>query len=191
MVEVCKNNKVIIFNGRIGEDMGAGKYSTTYKTTIDYVLGTCNTVKQVNNFKVLDFEPLFSDVHCGLHTVLEFSCESRQSGDQNRDMEETTIVRPGKWRHERKGEYVKQVDVSRVYELFGLVDDLPVEHFTHQLKLVLIEPALKVFPQRSDGKYIKISNKANINGYEKQCHKARKEYHKAKRKNNKHKNCHV
>lgn len=152
-VEVYKNNNVVIFNGRIGDDMGAEIYTIIYSTTIDYVIGTYNIVKYVKTFKVWDFEPVFSDVDCGLHTMLEFSCESRQSRGQSRNLVKTPSVRPGKWRNERKEEYVDHVDVSRVHELLSLVDDLPVEDITLQLKIVLIEPALKVFPQKSTRKY--------------------------------------
>lgn len=38
LIEVCKNNHVIIFNGRMGEDEGIGKVTTTHNTTIDYVI---------------------------------------------------------------------------------------------------------------------------------------------------------
>ena len=187
LVEVCKNNNVVIFNGRIGDDMGTGKCTTTYNTTIDYVIGTCNIVKHVKKFKVLDFEPLYSDVHCGLQTILEFPCVMRQMWRQSSGRNETPSVRPGQWRNEKKEEYVSQVDTSRVQHLLNSVDDLTVDDITHQLKQVLIDPALKVFPQKSKSKYIKKSNNANMNGYDKQCYSARKAYHKAKNKYNKHK----
>lgn len=58
---------------------------------------------------------------------------------------------------------------------------------THQLRLVLIDPALKVLPRINRSKYIKSSDHANMNGYDKWCHNTRKEYHKAKSKHNKRK----
>lgn len=58
----------------MGEDSGIGKCTTTYNTVIDYVIGTWNVVQYVKSFKILDFVPLYSDVHCGLHIGLEFLC---------------------------------------------------------------------------------------------------------------------
>lgn len=154
LVEVCKNNSAIIFNGRVGNDMGIGKFTTTYDTTIDYVIGYHNILIYVKIFEVLQFEPLFSDVHCGLQTMLEFSCACKQGRERN-GSDETISVGPGKWRNERKDEYGSQVDVNRVNELLNLVDDLTVNDINHQLELVLIQPALKIFPQNSKTKYIK------------------------------------
>ena len=148
LVEVCKNNNVVIFNGRIGDDMGTGNYTTTYSTTIDYVIGTSNIVKYVKNFNVLDFEPLFSDVHCGLQTVLEFSYVKRQTWRKSSEMEETPSAKPGNWRNERKEVYVGHVNASRVHELLDLVENLTINDIIHQLERLLIEPALKVFPQK-------------------------------------------
>ena len=100
-------------------------------------------------------------------TVLEFSCLLRRTWRESIEVEETTSVRTGKWRNEKKEEYVGHVDVRRVHELLDSVDDLTVDDKTHQLELVLVEPALKVFPQKSKGKYIVKSNHANMNGYDK------------------------
>ena len=139
LVEVCRNNNVVIFNGRIGDDKDIGNYTTTYNTTIDYVIGTYNTVAYVKKFKVLGFEPMLSDVHCGLLTELEFPCGKRQTCRERSEMEKIKLMRPGKWINEKKEEYVGEVDVNRVHELLHLVDHLSVNDVTHQLKLLLIE----------------------------------------------------
>ncbi len=72
-------------------------------------------------------------------------------------------------------------------DLIDRASDMTVDEVTSQLKLMLIEPALKVFPQSSGNKYIKKSNNANMKGYDKKCFIARKEYHSARNKHNKHK----
>lgn len=61
------------------------------------------------------------------------------------------------------------------------VDNLSVDEENDQLKHVLTDPAVKICPHFSK-KYIKKSNNANIGGYDNQCYKSRKEYHKAKNK---------
>ena len=190
LVDVCRNNNVIIFNGRLGEDCGEGNFTTTYNTTIDYGLGTWNIVKFVKNFKILNFDPLCSDVHRGLDTRLEFKCVAAGQATECVKQEESVHVRlrPGKWRDEKKSEYVRAVDVSKVNELIENLSEMSVDDVCKQLKCVLIEPALNVFPRCNSRKYIKKSNNANMPGYDKQCYNSRKEYHKAKSKYNKHKN---
>ena len=68
LVELCKNNDVYIFNGKFGDDKGLSKVTTTYNTTLDYVIGSPLLMKYVTQFKILDFDNMYSDVHCGLHT---------------------------------------------------------------------------------------------------------------------------
>ena len=63
--------------------------------------------------------------------------------------------------------------------------DMAVNDVTHQLKL-LTDSALKLLPQCSGSKYIKKSNSAHTSGYDKKGFSARKEYHKARNKHNKH-----
>ena len=77
MVEICKNNEVFIFNGRLGEDCGVYKPNTTYHTTIDCFLGSPSVMQLVETLKILDFDPMLSDVHCGLHAKFRFRCLSK------------------------------------------------------------------------------------------------------------------
>ena len=100
--------------------------------------------------------------------------------------DETVRLRPGKWRDERKCEYVRSIDMCKVNEIVEKVYVLSVDDVSQQLKHILIDPALKIFPQFSK-KYIKTSNNSNMAGYDKQCYKSRKEYHKAKNKHNRQK----
>lgn len=72
LLEVCKNNNVIVYNGRLGEDRGIGRATTTYGATRDYVIGSWDLASLVTQFVVLIYEPFSSDVHCGLHTQLRF-----------------------------------------------------------------------------------------------------------------------
>ena len=62
-LEICKNNEVIIFNGRLGQDCGVYKPNTTYHTTIDCLLGSPSVMQLVETLKILDFDPMLSDVH--------------------------------------------------------------------------------------------------------------------------------
>ena len=62
---LCKNSHICIFNGRV-EDHRFGKASTVYSTLVDYVIGSPLLFTKIKNFKVMDFDPLLSDVHCGI-----------------------------------------------------------------------------------------------------------------------------
>ena len=96
MVEICKNNQVFIFNGRLEEDCGVGKSTTTYRITIDYVLGSPSVMQLVETFKVLDYDPMLSDIHCGLYTKFIFKCQSKETNVRFDTQVVLECVKPGK-----------------------------------------------------------------------------------------------
>lgn len=81
LIEVCKNNEILIYNGRLGKDYRVGKATTTFNTTLDYVLGSPQIMKYVYEFDVLDYDPMYSDVHCGIHMKIRLG-ESGGGDDQ-------------------------------------------------------------------------------------------------------------
>ncbi len=102
LIEFCKNNQLFIFNGRLGENFGIGKPTTTYHTTIDYFIGSPEVIKFVETFKVLDFIPMISDVLCGLCTRLKFKVLNYISILNTNIQESKENVKPGKWDAEKK-----------------------------------------------------------------------------------------
>lgn len=66
--------------------------------------------------------------------------------------------------------------------LLEKVEHTSIDDVNQQLKDILLEPGLKVFPSKEKIVYTKNSNIASIEGYDYQCQKSRKEYHKAKNK---------
>ena len=64
------------------------------------------------------------------------------------------------------------------------MDFMSIEEVNTKLKNILLEPAVKVFPPKKSRNYVKQSNNASLFGYDNQCWKARKAYHKARHKYN-------
>ena len=50
----------------LGEDCGIYKTNTTYHTTVDCFLGSQSIMHLVEILKVLEFDPMLADVHCGV-----------------------------------------------------------------------------------------------------------------------------
>ena len=184
LIENCKNNDVFIFNGRLGDDCGVGSVTTTHNTTVDYVIGSPLLMKHVTQFKVLNYDALYSDVHCGLHTRLTFNVLTRPTTAPLERVNTVSCDTPGKWRVEKQGDYVRSIDVNRVNQLFVRVDELSVNDITTELKHILVDPAKEVFPKFKSKKYVKKNNNTCMKGYYNKSWKCRKEYHKAKHKYN-------
>ena len=60
-----------MFNGRIGSDNLTGEFTTTKNSVIDYCIGSPYLLSNCSKFNILDFDPLFSDIHRGTHFELK------------------------------------------------------------------------------------------------------------------------
>ena len=69
LLDMCSSNNLYMFNGRLGADRNFGNVTNVKdKTTIDYVIGDIELMPKVSDFKVCDFDPLLSDIHCPVYT---------------------------------------------------------------------------------------------------------------------------
>ncbi len=186
LIEVCKNNQVIIYNGRLGDDVGIGKATTTYNTTVDYIIGSPLLTPYIAQFRVLDFEPLYSDVHSGLMIQLNLTNNIPIASDTAVQIrtEGELSERPGRWSVDKKDEYVNNIDYHKVQQIIAQIDYLSVDQISQELKHILIETATKVFPWYKKRIYVKKSNGVSMKGFNSKTWTARKQYHKAKHKHN-------
>ena len=60
-----------ILNGRTDQHNKVEKATKAYSTVIDYVIGSLHLFTRSKNYKVMDFDPLLSDVHCGIQLQLQ------------------------------------------------------------------------------------------------------------------------
>ncbi|CAG2220095.1 unnamed protein product [Mytilus edulis] len=71
LLEMCKNNNIIILNGRVNGDK-EGKFTCRQASVVDYFICTYDFLCFVVNMYVQDFSKLFSDVHSPLILSLNF-----------------------------------------------------------------------------------------------------------------------
>ena len=61
------SNSLYIANSRIGKDKTIlVKKTCNDLSVVDYLIISANLFSVIKNFDVLDYDPLFSDVHCAL-----------------------------------------------------------------------------------------------------------------------------
>ena len=76
LLEFCKCNNMFICNGRVGDDSDCGKFTSKNSSVVDYVICSSDLLKHVQNFSVLDFSKLYSDVHNPLSLIFNCSVEN-------------------------------------------------------------------------------------------------------------------
>ena len=63
-MEFCKTNNLFILNGRL--DLESPKLTCKNASTVDYRMSSANNFPIISSFEVLEFDALYSDVHCQL-----------------------------------------------------------------------------------------------------------------------------
>ena len=81
MIEFCRATNLFILNGRYGRDKQNSKPNFTCKdrNTVDYFLSTSNLFSMIQSVEVLEFNDLFSDVHCPLSLAAHQHLSSLQN----------------------------------------------------------------------------------------------------------------
>ena len=96
LLNFCRDNGLLIANGRFGADKGIGKITVYNRnggtSAVDYALASGNLCKLIRDFEVDDFCPLLSDVHCPVILSLGVN-ESITVEEVEEDEEDTTFVK--------------------------------------------------------------------------------------------------
>ncbi|CAG2215178.1 unnamed protein product [Mytilus edulis] len=66
ILQLCKNNCLYIASGRIGNDKNMGKVTSKETSLVDYLIVSGDLFPYITEFEVIDFDSLFSDIHCRL-----------------------------------------------------------------------------------------------------------------------------
>ncbi len=69
LIEICKNNNLLIVNGRFGPSFSTGQMTFRNISVIDYLIVSIPTYTLINNFQILKTDQLLSDGHA----VVDFS----------------------------------------------------------------------------------------------------------------------
>ena len=72
LLEICRSFNIYIANGRLGSDKFLGRKTCKASTVVDYAILSPLLFTLVEDFKILPFDPMMSDVHCGI--FISLSC---------------------------------------------------------------------------------------------------------------------
>ena len=80
LIRFLKTTQMAIVNGRMGRDKGIGNVTCKNASVVDYVLLSYDLFNYVSDFIVMNFNEMYSDVHCAVNVVFmktsESSCDS-------------------------------------------------------------------------------------------------------------------
>ncbi|MCG7878877.1 MAG: hypothetical protein N0C90_21475, partial [Candidatus Thiodiazotropha endolucinida] len=111
LLEICKNNNLFIVNGRLGRDRQIGNFSFRNTSVIDYCIISSDMFELYQDFEIIEMDPLFSDGHCLLRSVLKFS--------SNLSQEEPLQQMPSKrkWQPDKLEDFTHNIDCTKIRSL--------------------------------------------------------------------------
>ncbi|CAG2215468.1 unnamed protein product [Mytilus edulis] len=119
-LEFCKNNKVFILNGRVGQDV-IGRPTSRSNSVIDYIICTSHFLRCVSNFEILEFSKLFSDVHSPLK--LSFNRVNPTFELLTTELSYQEENKIGKWKFEQVNDFKNNIDEDKIR---NVIDELSV-----------------------------------------------------------------
>ena len=78
LVDFCKRCNLLIANGRLFSDKSVGRTTCKDASMVDYLLLSPNIINIITDFEIIDFNPMFSDVHNRVHLTLTGEGENNQ-----------------------------------------------------------------------------------------------------------------
>ena len=169
MIETCKNNNIVILNGRFGYQ--SSKHTFRDLSVIDYTVCSIDGYKYVDYFKVIPTDSIMSDGHA----LLEFTLKLNHAIN-----DQTTYVNTNsqfKWNPSKADDYRTHLDLDFIDSLYNDINNscqsntsTHVDEFASKLESVFIESANKTFPKQSK---CKTKRKNNKQWFGNECRKSR------------------
>ena len=121
LTDFCKNNDMIILNGRLRSDKGIEKVTSKERSVVDYAISSPLMLPYFRKFEILDFGPIYSDVHC----PVSFSIESIQHLDNSKAdtdklydvAQNKTILTKSIWLKDKPDTFLGHLDKEKLKEI--------------------------------------------------------------------------
>ncbi|CAG2228973.1 unnamed protein product [Mytilus edulis] len=131
LLEMCKNNNIIILNGRVNGDK-EGKFTCRQASVVDYFICTYDFLCFVVNMYVSRLFQAFSDVHSPLILSLNFEdgIEEDVHIAENSVENAREVKRVQKWDVEKKNDFVEFIDKTKISDLVAELESVDSNHLS-------------------------------------------------------------
>ena len=184
LLDICKNNNLFILNGRTGKDKHRGNFTFRQASVIDYTLASVDSLKLLKDFDIIDTDPIFSDGHSILQLTTACCGQPRRSPTTPEEN------RPGraKWHETLAQSFCDNIDQSHVTSILRDLDSLTpnkqnINEMTERISHIFEAASPTCFPQQPHYHIKRIKTWFGPN-----CKTARRKYHLARKRFNKHRN---
>jgi hypothetical protein len=156
-------------------------------SVVDYLILSSNIFSVIKNFDVLDYDPLFSDVHCALQ--FSFSVGICLLSAENRN-----ISQPVNWDNCKKDEFVEYLTVNKNNEIKSIVNRLDdmlllqdvsindVNEVVKKVRNIFKHTSASVFGSKCKKSFCEINKAENKPWLDMKYREKRQGFHRCKKK---------
>jgi hypothetical protein len=102
-------------NGRVGTDGGIGSLTCKNSSVVDYAVVSYDIFALVEDFAVLEFDNVFSDVHCPIELMLVMVSEKNVELVEE-DISKVSSNCKFKWKNNKKEEFVGDLNANQILD---------------------------------------------------------------------------
>ena len=133
LIKLCKENNMIIVNGRTGSDREIGELTFNSKkgsSTIDYCVASPDFFPHIQDFHVDILDKNLSDKHSPIILTLETkhmeNLKTQSESTQNSDIEYERIS--SKWDDNKKLEFQSNFDQDKIYDFLQILETIDTKN---------------------------------------------------------------
>ena len=109
LIEICKNNNMIILNGRYGKDKTVGRVTFRDISVLDYSIASLHGLHLLSDFEITELDYLFSDGQ----TLLSFKLNIEQNISKLHATKQPTSERVSKWNEKDGHKFIENINVEK------------------------------------------------------------------------------
>ncbi|XP_053380331.1 uncharacterized protein LOC128548841 [Mercenaria mercenaria] len=196
LIDMCKNNDLFIWNGRMGTDCLKPVLTCKNASTVDYFISSSFVFENIVDFNVHEFCNLYSDVHCPLEATLR----TKFYNTKNIAPQQTQNIQIARlWDSKKSEQFAENLDIFKISEIEMKLDEIvDCNNMTQNNIDEIVSDIGKLFNDCSKQSFGVIQNRANtyrnnnriennFPWFDRSCHNARNIYHKTRKTYNKYK----
>ena len=180
LLDMCISSQLVICNGRLGLDAKVGQCTTTTESVIDYNICSLALMKDIVHFEVLDFNELYSDIHCGVSAHIKMSKPVTKEPFNTKDTGQCNSEKYLVWDDTKQEIFMQNLSESDIENVLDRISsDVDVNIVCDDINNIFVNSARKcnlLINHKS-----KVS-KPGVAGFDRECRESRKIYHKHKNK---------
>ena len=136
LLETCRSFNINIANCRLGSDKFLGRKTCKASTVVDYtILSSLLFSTLVEDFKILPFDPMMSDVHCGI--FISLSCHLDEHLIMNEQIENVnTTIHRATWDVSKHDSFLLNLDNDDITQFINHMDSFDDNYTKHDVDLL-------------------------------------------------------